>query len=129
MVLLNFGAVFMGTALTIRDLIGERPIFRREQAVGLSTTAYLLAKFVVFFVFATIQAAIATFIVRLGKGAPTAHPPFFDNSTFSLFVTVAGTCVASAMLGLLLRRSRSPTSRSCSCWWSRSSRSWCSPAG
>ncbi len=102
MVLLNFGAVFMGTALTIRDLIGERPIFRREQAVGLSTTAYLLAKLAVFFVFATIQAAIATFIVRLGKGAPTAHPPFFGNSTFSLFVTVAGTCVASATLGLLL---------------------------
>jgi ABC transport system ATP-binding/permease protein len=53
-------------------------------------------------VFATAQAAIATFIVRLGKGAPTAHPPFFDNSTFSLFVTVAGTCVASAILGLML---------------------------
>jgi ABC transport system ATP-binding/permease protein len=102
MVLLNIGAVFMGTALTIRDLIGERPIFRREQAVGLSTTAYLLAKVFVFCVFATVQAAIATFIVRVGKGAPTAHPPFFDNSTFSLFVTVAGTCVASAILGLML---------------------------
>ncbi|WP_406816918.1 FHA domain-containing protein [Mycobacterium sp. M23085] len=102
MVLLNIGAVFMGTALTIRDLIGERPIFRREQAVGLSTTAYLLAKIAVFCVFATGQAAIATIIVRLGKGAPTAHPQFFGNSTFSLFVTVAGTCVASAMLGLLL---------------------------
>jgi ABC-type multidrug transport system ATPase subunit len=102
MVLLNIGAVFMGTALTIRDLIGERPIFRREQAVGLSTTAYLLAKVFVFCVFATVQAAIATLIVRIGKGAPTAHPPFFDNSTFSLFVTVAGTCVASAILGLML---------------------------
>jgi ABC-type multidrug transport system ATPase subunit len=102
MVLLNIGAVFMGTALTIRDLIGERPIFRREQAVGLSTTAYLLAKVTVFCIFATAQAGISTIIVRLGKGAPTAHPPFFDNSTFSLFVTVAGTCVASAILGLML---------------------------
>jgi ABC transport system ATP-binding/permease protein len=102
MVLLNIGAVFMGTALTIRDLIGERAIFRREQAVGLSTTAYLLAKIAVFCVFATVQAAVATIIVRLGKGAPTAHPQFFGNSTFSLFVTVAGTCIASAMLGLLL---------------------------
>lgn len=102
MVLLNIGAVFMGTALTIRDLIGERAIFRREQAVGLSTTAYLLAKIAVFCVFATAQAAVATFIVQLGKGAPTAHPPLFGNSTFALFVTVAATCVASAMLGLLL---------------------------
>ena len=50
----------MGTALTIRDLIGERPIFRREQAVGLSTSAYLMAKIAVFCAFATVQAAIAT---------------------------------------------------------------------
>ena len=52
LVLLNVGAIFMGTALTIRALIGERAIFRREQAVGLSTTAYLLAKVFVFTVFA-----------------------------------------------------------------------------
>ena len=52
LVLLNVGAIFMGTALTIRALIGERAIFLREQAVGLSTTAYLLAKVVVFAVFA-----------------------------------------------------------------------------
>jgi ABC-type multidrug transport system ATPase subunit len=102
MVLLNVGAVFMGTALTIRDLIGERPIFKREQAVGLSTTAYLLAKVAVFCLFATVQAGIATVIVRIGKGAPTAHPPFFDNATFSLFLTVAATCIASAMFGLML---------------------------
>ncbi len=102
MVFLNFGAVFMGVALTIRDLIGERPIFTREQAVGLSTTAYLLAKILVFCAFAVTQAFIATAIVRLGKGAPTQHPQFFGDATFSLFATVAGTCVASAILGLLL---------------------------
>ena len=56
----------------------------------------------VFCAFATVQAAIATAIVRIGKGAPTEAPQFFGNPTFSLFVTVAGTCVASAILGLLL---------------------------
>ena len=55
LVLLNVGAIFMGTALTIRGLIGERAIFLREQAVGLSTTAYLLAKVCVFAVFAIMQ--------------------------------------------------------------------------
>src|SRR5574340_260333 len=77
MVLLNLGAVFMGTALTIRDLIGERAIFQREQAVGLSTTAYLLAKSAVFCGFATAQAAIVTAIVIIGKGAPTQGSVFF----------------------------------------------------
>ena len=102
MVLLTIGAVFMGTALTIRDLVGERPIFAREQAVGLSTTAYLLAKVAVFCAFATFQAAIATMVVRIGKGAPPEPALFFGNSTFALFVTVAGACVASATFGLML---------------------------
>src|ERR1700749_4253284 len=71
LLLLNVGAVFMGTALTIRDLIGERAIFLREQAVGLSTSAYLLAKVCVYTVFAIGQSAIVTAITLLGKGGPT----------------------------------------------------------
>ncbi len=106
MVLLNIGAVFMGTALTIRDLIGERAIFRREQAVGLSTEAYLLAKIGVFCAFATVQAAISTAIVILGKGGPKKGALLLGHSdamaNVELFLTVAGTCVASAILGLAL---------------------------
>ncbi|MFV8317525.1 ATP-binding cassette domain-containing protein [Mycobacterium sp. 23] len=100
--LLSIAAVFMGTALTIRDLIGERPIFQREQAVGLSTWAYLGAKLTVFIVFAVLQAAIATAIVIVGKGAPTQKALVLGNPSFELFTTVAATCVASAVVGLLL---------------------------
>lgn len=100
--LLNIAAVFMGTALTIRDLIGERGIFRREQAVGLSTSAYLGAKLAVFCSFAIIQSAIATGIVILGKGAPTQKAVLLGDPSLELFVTVAATCVASAILGLVL---------------------------
>lgn len=102
MVLLIIGAVFMGTALTIRDLIGERPIFKREQAVGLSTVAYLLAKVAVFCAFATAQGAIATVIVIVGKGGPTQGAVMFGSANLDLFLAVAGTCVASAILGLAL---------------------------
>jgi ABC-type multidrug transport system ATPase subunit len=100
--LMSIAAVFMGTALTIRDLIGERAIFRREQAVGLSTGAYLGAKLTVFCAFAIVQAAIVTGIVLVGKGAPTQPPVLLGNASFELFVTVAATCVASAVLGLVL---------------------------
>lgn len=101
LVLLNVGAIFMGTALTIRDLIGERPIFRREQAVGLSTTAYLLAKVCVYTVFAVAQSAIVTAIVLWGKGAPLGAVAL-GKPGFELFIDIAATCVASANLGLLL---------------------------
>lgn len=102
LVLLNVGAIFMGTALTIRDLIGERAIFRREQAVGLSTTAYLLAKVCVYAVFAIVQSAIVVAIVVLGKGGPTQGATALGNSALELFVGVAATCVTSAMVGLAL---------------------------
>ncbi|MCV6987008.1 ATP-binding cassette domain-containing protein [Mycobacterium shinjukuense] len=102
LVLLNVGAVFMGTALTIRDLIGERAIFRREQAVGLSTSAYLLAKVFVYTVFAVVQSAIVTIIVLIGKGGPTQGAVVLGKPGLELFTDVALTCVASAMLGLAL---------------------------
>jgi ABC transport system ATP-binding/permease protein len=95
-------AAFMGTALTIRDLVGERAIFQREQAVGLSTTAYLLAKNAVFCGFAILQSAIITAIVVVGKGAPTRGAVLLGNGTLELLTTVAATCVASAILGLAI---------------------------
>lgn len=105
LVMLNVGAIFMGTALTIRALIGERAIFKREQAVGLSTSAYLLAKVVVFTAFAIIQAAIVTSIAIVGKGwGPGAveRGAVIGNRSVELFVDIAVTCVAAAMVGLAL---------------------------
>ena len=102
LVLLNVGAVFMGTALTIRDLIGERAIFLREQAVGLSTSAYLLAKVCVYTVFAVIQSAIVVGIAILGKGGPTQGAVALGIPNLELFADIAMTTVASAMLGLVL---------------------------
>ena len=128
LVLLTMGAIFMGTALTIRDLIGERTIFRREQAVGLSATAYLLAKICVYTAAAVIQSAILVTIVVNGKGGPTQGALVLGNPSGGLFVSVAGTSVAGAMLGLALSAWPAPTSRSCRCWWCWSFRSWCSAA-
>lgn len=68
--LLNVNAVFMGAALTVRDLVGERPIFCREQAVGLAASAYLTAKVAVFLAVISAQTAVLTAIVVAGKGAP-----------------------------------------------------------
>ncbi|MDZ4234518.1 MAG: ABC transporter permease, partial [Dietzia sp.] len=105
LVMLNVGAIFMGTALTIRALIGERAIFRREQAVGLSTTAYLMAKVVVFTAFAIVQAAIVTSIAILGKGwgpGSVESGAVIGNRSLEMFVDIAMTCVASAMVGLAL---------------------------
>jgi ABC-type multidrug transport system ATPase subunit len=103
-VLLNLGAIFMGTALTIRELVGERVIFRREQAAGLSTSAYLAAKIAVFGAAAVVQSAILVLIVtapKIGKGPPL-DGVVLGSPRLELFVDIAATCVAAAILGLLV---------------------------
>jgi hypothetical protein len=102
LMLLNISAVFMGTALTIRDLVGERPIFRREQAAGLSASAYLLAKIGVYGAAATVQSAIVAAIVLIGKGVPTRGAVVLGNSAAELYVTLAVTALIAAINGMAL---------------------------
>jgi ABC transport system ATP-binding/permease protein len=102
LILLNIAAVFMGCAITIRDLVGERAIFTRERAIGLSPTAYLAAKATVYTGFAIVQAAVLTAIATLGKGGPTRGAALLGSGTGELYVTLAATAAVSATLGLVL---------------------------
>lgn len=100
--LTNLGASFLGLALTIRDLIGERVIFRREQAVGLSATAYLLAKIITYCGAAIVQSAIMTAVIVIVRGGPTQGAVLLGSANFELWVAVAATACAATVLGLVL---------------------------
>ena len=102
LVLLILGATFMGVAMSIRDLIGERPIFLRERSVGLFPSAYLLAKVAVFGVFSALLAAIQMGAFLLVKAPPTDHVIGALPPVVELFLAVALTTWASAALGLLI---------------------------
>ena len=106
LILLNIGAVFLGTALTVRDLVGERMIFQRERAVGLSASAYLMAKVVVFSAAALMGTAVMVAITTIGKGAPAHGGVLLGHSVFpgvvELYLGLALTAITSAMVGLVL---------------------------
>jgi ABC-type multidrug transport system ATPase subunit len=99
---LTLAAVCAGTALTIRDLISERDIFGREQYLGLSTSAYLGAKILVFGLIAVVQTAFVTTIVVLGKGPPAGGADVLGSGTVELYVTVAALAIVSVIVGLVL---------------------------
>ncbi|HUH70804.1 MAG TPA: ATP-binding cassette domain-containing protein [Mycobacterium sp.] len=99
---LNIAAVIVGTALTIRAVVAERRVFRREQAIGLSTSAYLAAKVIVFSLAAAILTAILFAIVVVVKGGPVHGAVLLHNATVELYVSVAVTAIVSAMVGLAL---------------------------
>jgi ABC-type multidrug transport system ATPase subunit len=99
---LNIGAVVMGTALAVRDLRGERRIFRHEQVNGLSTSAFLAAKVIVYSVIAIVQTGIITTVAVVGKGAPTQGAVVFGSAVVELFLAVAATAVVTAIVTLAL---------------------------
>ncbi|WP_050899951.1 ATP-binding cassette domain-containing protein [Mycolicibacterium rhodesiae] len=102
--LISFAAILMGTTLTVRDLVGERTIFRREQSAGLSASAYLLAKIAVFSAVAVAQSALLVLVVTapgFGKPGPPGAAAL-GIGALELFVDVAATCVVAAVLGLAL---------------------------
>jgi ABC-type multidrug transport system ATPase subunit len=103
-VLLSFAAILMGLTVSVRDLIGERTIYRHEQAAGLSASAYLLAKILVFGAVAVIQSAILVIVVTapgIGKRAPTTAAAL-GSPLLELFVDVALTAAVAAVLGLAI---------------------------
>jgi ABC-type multidrug transport system ATPase subunit/pSer/pThr/pTyr-binding forkhead associated (FHA) protein len=106
LILLNIGAVFLGTALTVRDLVGERMIFQRERAVGLSASAYLMAKVAVYSTAALIGTAVMVAIMTVGKGAPSHGGVLLGHGVLQavveLYLGLALTAVTSAMVGLAL---------------------------
>lgn len=101
LVLLVIGACFMGAALTARDLVGERAIFQRERAVGLRPGAYLSAKTVVFFVAATLQAAIMVGITLVGTAVPE-QGAILASVPVELIIDIAVLACVSTLVGLLI---------------------------
>lgn len=101
LVVLNMGAVIMGTALTIRDILAERPLLRREQT-DVSTGAYLTAKIGVYSLVAVVQTAVITTVAVAGKGAPSRGAVLLGSPALELYLAVVFTAIVSAVVALVL---------------------------
>jgi ABC-type multidrug transport system ATPase subunit/pSer/pThr/pTyr-binding forkhead associated (FHA) protein len=99
--MLVIGSAFMGASISIRDLVGERPIFLRERAVGLPVSAYLGSKLLIFGLLSTFMAATLTYVTLMAKVAPV-QSVFFANPAVELFSALFLTALASMVTGLLL---------------------------
>jgi ABC transport system ATP-binding/permease protein len=102
LVVLVIGAAFLGTAAAIREIVNESTIYKRERAVGLSASAYLASKVVVFSVIICGQVALFTWLSLLGK-RPASEPLVFkQHPLFEIMVPVAFVALASMTIGLLV---------------------------
>ncbi|GHJ48628.1 hypothetical protein Cs7R123_59700 [Catellatospora sp. TT07R-123] len=100
LVVLVTGAAFIGTAASMREIVGEAPIYARERAVGLSAAAYLASKLTVFFLINTAQVALFVYLA-LFKGTPSSYL-VVPSQTAEIIVAMVAVALVSTVLGLLI---------------------------
>jgi len=97
LIVLIVAACLMGVAMTIRELVAERSIFRREYAVGLSPGVYFLSKILVLGAAAFLQGLLVTWIATVGL-----PPPDGDLGTLRVALVIGALSFTMAVVGLCL---------------------------
>ncbi|MEU1146102.1 FHA domain-containing protein [Streptomyces sp. NPDC005863] len=103
LLILCVGGVLTGAANAVRELVKERVIYRRERAVGLSRSAYLMSKVVVLGTITVLQAVVLTLVALFGVdlnapgGKGVVLPPLVEVT-----LAVALLAFTAMMLGLLV---------------------------
>ncbi|MFE7778393.1 FHA domain-containing protein [Streptomyces sp. NPDC057445] len=103
LLVLCVGGVLTGMANAVRELVKERVIYRRERAVGLSRSAYLMSKVVVLGVITVVQAVVLTLVGLFGVnlsapgGDGVLMPPLIE-----IILAVALLSFTAMMFGLLV---------------------------
>ncbi|MET9431128.1 MULTISPECIES: FHA domain-containing protein [unclassified Streptomyces] len=103
LLILCVGGVLTGAANAVRELVKERTIYRRERAVGLSRSAYLMSKVVVLGTITVVQAVVLTLVALIGvplnapRGEGVLMPPLVE-----IVVAVALLAFTAMMLGLFV---------------------------
>ncbi|WP_051466116.1 ATP-binding cassette domain-containing protein [Pseudofrankia saprophytica] len=92
-------ACFMGMSNSIRELVKEREIYRRERGIGLSTAAYLVSKVAVLGIITTVQSVVLT-LVGLAGMKITGHGVVIGIPLVEIMIATAATAITSAMMGL-----------------------------
>jgi ABC transport system ATP-binding/permease protein len=93
-------ACFMGMANSVREIVKERPIYRRERAIGLSVTAYLASKVIVLMLLTAPQAIIFAMIGVLGR--TPSDGVLLGSPLLEVLLAVMVTAVVSGFVGLLI---------------------------
>jgi ABC-type multidrug transport system ATPase subunit len=101
LLVLVVGAALMGTNASIRELVKEREIYRRERAIGLSRAAYLASKLVVLGMITGAQAVALGMLGNLGRPAPD-DPLLGQQPMVEIVLAMIAMTVASMTLGLLV---------------------------
>lgn len=93
--IMAFTAVLFGCINGAREIVKERPVYRRERMVNLGIAPYLFSKIVVLGIFCLLQSAIIVYAVNW-------KTPFMQGIFLPVMVEIYITMALSALAGLML---------------------------
>jgi ABC-type multidrug transport system ATPase subunit len=99
LLVLVVGAALMGAALSIRDLVHERPIYRREHAVGLHPAVYLGSKVLVLGSLVAVQCVVFT-LLALWRVRPPDGSLLLPSARLEIAAVVAAVGVTMTVAAL-----------------------------
>ena len=100
-VFIAISATWVGAANSVREIVKEQRVLRREQGRGLSVGAYVGSKAVVLGGLTMVQAAVLVLIATVHQSVPR-HGAVLSSGLVELMVGAALTALAAVALGLLL---------------------------
>ncbi len=100
LLLVALGLTQLSINLSVREIVKELAIFKRERAVGLSISAYLASKVSVLAVVGIVQASVVVLIATARQGGPS-DGVVIGSGRLELILVFAVTSLAGMALGLL----------------------------
>jgi len=101
LLVLAIGMTMMGFTASLREVVKELPVFKRERAVGLSTSAYVLSKMTVLGLIIVYEAVVYMAISTANQNGPNSAV-VLGWPLGELIVAAIGIGVAAVALGLLI---------------------------
>ncbi len=90
-------AVMIGSLATMREIVKEKDIYRRERTVGLQILPYIFSKLWIGILLALYQAAVFLFFRWVGIDIPGS-----PDVLIAFYITLVLTTLAGAVMGLLV---------------------------
>ena len=102
LLILCVGGLLIGAANSVRELVKERAVYRRERAVGLSRSAYLWSKIIVLGSVTVAQAVVMTVIGLAGVRIRATGSGVLMPAPIEITLAVAMLSFTAMMLGLVV---------------------------
>jgi hypothetical protein len=102
---------WLGGSNSVREIVQERNVFRREMAVGVSPMAHVLSRWIVLGVATMLQAVVLHLVASSRQEDSIGSGALLANGQIELILALAGIGVASVGIGLLISALVSDTAK------------------